>query len=59
MGHEVDVPMEIPQEVDNVSATVYDPDGVPERSKFDREPDGLYHLRFIPTRIGQYKVTDQ
>ena len=49
--------MEIPAEVDEVSAAVYDPDGNPVKSTFQKEPDGLYHLRFTPTKIGQYNVS--
>ena len=49
--------MEIPDEVDEVSAAVYDPDGNTVKSTFQKEPDGLYHLRFIPTKIGQYNVS--
>lgn len=49
--------MEIPSEVDEVSAVVYDPDGNKEKSTFQKEPDGLYHLRFTPKKIGQYKVS--
>ena len=49
--------MEIPSEVDEVSADVYDPDGNKERSTFKKEPDGLYHLRFTPKKIGEYKVS--
>ena len=57
MGREVDVPMEIPPGVDDVTAAVYDPDGKLESSTFQREPsDGLYHLRFIPKKAGQHKV---
>lgn len=57
LGHEVDVPMEIPAEVDEVSAAVYDPDGNLEKSTFRKDPDGLFHLKFIPTKIGQHKVS--
>ena len=57
MGHEVDVPMEIPAGVDDVSAGVYDPDGKLERSTFRRDPDGLFHLKFVPTKAGQHKVS--
>ena len=49
--------MEIPDEVDEVSAAVYDPDGNSVKSTFQKEPDGLYHLRFTPTKIGQYNVS--
>ena len=49
--------MEIPDEVDEVSAAVYDPDGNTVKSTFQKEPDGLYHLRFTPTKIGQYNVS--
>ena len=49
--------MEIPAEVDEVSAAVYDPDGNIVKSTFQKEPDGLYHLRFTPTKIGQYNVS--
>ena len=49
--------MEIPAEVDEVSAAVYDPDGNTVKSTFKKEPDGLYHLRFTPTKIGQYNVS--
>jgi len=57
VGYEVDVPMEIPAEVDEVSAAVYDPDGNPVKSTFQKESDGLYHLKFTPTKIGQYNVS--
>lgn len=56
VGQEVDVPMEIPHGVDDVSAAVYDPDGNLMRSTFRREGDGLFHLRFTPTKVGQHKV---
>ena len=57
MGYEVDVPMEIPSEVDEVSAVIYDPDGNIDKSTFKKESDGLHHLRFTPKKIGQYKVS--
>ena len=57
VGHEVDVPMEIPAGVDDVSAAVYDPDGKLERSTFRKDPDGLFHLKFVPTKVGQHKVS--
>lgn len=56
VGYEVDVPMEIPSEVDEVSAVIYDPDGNIDKSTFKKESDGLHHLRFTPKKIGQYKV---
>ena len=56
MGHEVDVPMEIPAGVDDLSAAVYDPDGNWKSSTFRKDPDGLFHLRFIPTKAGQHQV---
>ena len=49
--------MEIPAKVDEVSAAVYDPDGNLEKSTFRKDPDGLFHLKFIPTKIGQHKVS--
>ena len=57
VGQEVDVPMEIPEGVDDVSAAVYDPDGNLMRSTFRREADGLFHLRFTPTKAGMHKVS--
>ena len=51
--------MEIPHGVDDVSAAVYDPDGNLMRSTFRREGDGLFHLRFTPTKVGQHKVNKQ
>ena len=57
MGHEVDVPMEIPDGVEDVTAAVYDPDGKLERSTFRKDLDGLYHLKFLPKKTGEHKVS--
>ena len=56
MGHQVDVPMDIPKEVQDVTAFVVGPDDERAPSSFRREADGLKHLRFVPTKTGQYKV---
>ena len=42
---QVDVPIEVPEEVDEISATVQDEDGKPIKSTLTFEPDGLYHVR--------------
>lgn len=56
VGHEVDVPMEIPDGVEDVTAAVYDPDGKLERSTFRKDLDGLYHLKFLPKKTGEHKI---
>ena len=55
-GNQVDVPMEIPKEVDDVSAFVEGPDGQRVPSTFGHEADGLKHLRFVPKKPGRYQV---
>ena len=42
---QVDVPIEVPEEIDDMSATVHDEDGKLVRSTLNLEPDGLYHVR--------------
>lgn len=42
---QVDVPIEVPEEIDEMSATVHDEDGKIVRSTLNVEPDGLYHVR--------------
>ena len=54
--HELDVPMEIPKEVEEVTATVTDPDQRSVSSTFRPEADGLHHLRFTPYKPGSYTV---
>lgn len=41
----VDVPIEVPEEIDEISATVQDEDGKIVKSSLTLEPDGLYHVR--------------
>ena len=42
---QVDVPIEVPEEIDEMSATVHDEDGKTVRSTLNVEADGLYHVR--------------
>ena len=44
---QVDVPIEVPEEIDDMSATVHDEDGKLVRSTLNLEPDGLYHVRYV------------
>ncbi|EDO45254.1 predicted protein [Nematostella vectensis] len=53
---EVDVPMEIPSQVTEVSAEVRGPSNEHVLSTFRKEPDGYHHLRFVPYSKGTYKV---
>ena len=41
----VDVPIEVPEEIDEISSTVQDEDGKTVKSSLTLEPDGLYHVR--------------
>ena len=52
---QVDVPIEVPEEIDDMSATVHDEDGNLVRSTLNLEPDGLYHVRYVAKqRIQQF-----
>ena len=42
---QVDVPIEVPEEIDEMSATVQDEDGKTVKSTLTVDPDGLYHVR--------------
>lgn len=42
---QVDVPIEVPEEIDEMSAEVQDEDGKTVQSTLNLEPDGLYHVR--------------
>ena len=41
----VDIPIEVPEEVDEISASVQDEEGKLVQSTLTLEPDNLYHVR--------------
>lgn len=52
----LDVPMQIPSEVKDVTADVRGPNDEHVLSSFTREVDGDFHLRFTPHKKGTYTV---
>ena len=52
----MDVPIDVPDEVEEISAAVKGPNNEYVQSRLQREADGLYHVRFLPSKAGKYVV---
>ena len=50
------MPIDVPDEIDEVSASVKGPDNNYVPSTLERESDGLFHVRFVPAKAGKYTV---